>query len=102
VVVALLRGWVMCVVVVGVRGVVVVQGVGESSWGKMEAARDDTKGVVLCRFSFVFDVLRLRVKKGEEVDGGVREVLFLFMTVLCFFMTVVEVVLFEGDVNKGN
>jgi hypothetical protein len=92
----------MCVVAVGVRGVVVVEGVEESSWGKMEAARADTTGVILGRLSFVFNVLRLRVKKGEEVVGGVREVLFLLMTVLCFFMTVVGVVLFGGDVNKGN
>ena len=35
------------------------------------------------------------------VVGGMREVLFLLMTVLCFFMTVVGVVHFGGDVNKG-
>ena len=89
------------VVTAGARGVVVVEGVEESSWGKMEAARADITGVIFDRLSFVFNVLRLRVKKGEEVVGGVREVLFLLMTVLCFFMTVFGVVLFGGDVNKG-
>ena len=47
-------------------------------------------------------MLRLRVRKGEEVVGGVREVLCLLMTVLCFLMTEVGVVHCGRDVNEGN
>jgi hypothetical protein len=47
-------------------------------------------------------MLRLRVRKGDEGVGGVREVLCLLMTVLCFFMTVIGVVHFGRDGREGN